>query len=279
MANERYPRNLVVNNIKDRANIRKSAKANNMASISQSTPRHNPAKGTYGVDLADWVSHAIAQGWIANGDTNTNAFNTNLTSSTSRSHTIGLSETTETFDFNIYDGDADENQFQLRLGRNATSGYVRISSTEWGTIDRPFFQVGTGSNLTMRAATGNLTMGYTVSSEDYNGGHILITNDPLSTTAVKIQGHYNAGTTVNAMIALGDYDDNGNTTFLTINDQTGDFTFSSTTGGVIMPRMTGAQVVALTPSNGMIVYATSTSGAITQIGFWGYVNGTWTALH
>lgn len=49
---------------------------------------------------------------------------------------------------------------------------------------------------------------------------------------------------------------------------------SSTTGGVIMPRMTTAQRNAIaSPTNGEMVYDTDLNK------FYGYANGAWTALH
>lgn len=47
---------------------------------------------------------------------------------------------------------------------------------------------------------------------------------------------------------------------------------SSTTGALLVPRMTGAQETALTPTNGMIIYNTSLNK------FRGYENGSWTNL-
>lgn len=47
----------------------------------------------------------------------------------------------------------------------------------------------------------------------------------------------------------------------------------SSTNGILPPRMTSAQILALTvgvDQNGMLVYATSTSGAINIIGYWYY---------
>ena len=51
----------------------------------------------------------------------------------------------------------------------------------------------------------------------------------------------------------------------------------STSKGLLIPRMTGATLVALT-TDGLIGYATSTSGAISSVGFWGYENGGWVKL-
>lgn len=52
----------------------------------------------------------------------------------------------------------------------------------------------------------------------------------------------------------------------------------STTQGVLMPRMTGVEVLAITGVDGLVVYATATSGAITSVGFWGYEAGAWVKL-
>jgi hypothetical protein len=54
--------------------------------------------------------------------------------------------------------------------------------------------------------------------------------------------------------------------------------FSSTTKGVILPRMTAAQASAITAVNGLILYVTDTNGTFTSVGFWGYENGAWTKL-
>lgn len=52
----------------------------------------------------------------------------------------------------------------------------------------------------------------------------------------------------------------------------------STTGSLILPRMTHTQAAALSTVNGSIVYVTSTDGTFTSIGFWGYENGSWVKL-
>lgn len=50
--------------------------------------------------------------------------------------------------------------------------------------------------------------------------------------------------------------------------------------GAFMPNvLTAVQATALTPVNGMMVYVTSTDGTFIAEGFWGYVEGAWTALH
>lgn len=53
----------------------------------------------------------------------------------------------------------------------------------------------------------------------------------------------------------------------------------STTQGFLPPRMTGAQVLLIaSPAEGLMVYATSASGAITSKGWWGYNGATWIQL-
>lgn len=53
---------------------------------------------------------------------------------------------------------------------------------------------------------------------------------------------------------------------------------SSTTQGVLMPRMTATQASAITAVNGLIVYVTNTNGTFTSVGFWGYEGGAWVKL-
>ncbi len=52
----------------------------------------------------------------------------------------------------------------------------------------------------------------------------------------------------------------------------------STTSGILIPRLTGEQVLASpvgSDQEGMLVYATSTSGVITSTGFWYYNGSSW----
>jgi hypothetical protein len=51
-------------------------------------------------------------------------------------------------------------------------------------------------------------------------------------------------------------------------------TVTSTTGGVLLPRMTTTQMNAISsPANGEIIYNTTASK------FYGYAGGAWVALH
>jgi hypothetical protein len=76
---------------------------------------------------------------------------------------------------------------------------------------------------------------------------------------------------------------NGNVTFGgTSNNSKAIVDISSTTKGFMPPRMTGEQVINnISPGAseaGLIVYATSTFGAISAVGWWGWDGATWRRL-
>ena len=75
---------------------------------------------------------------------------------------------------------------------------------------------------------------------------------------------------------------NGNVTFGgTTNNAKAIVDISSNTKGFMPPRMTGAQAIAINPGvsdAGLMIYATSTSGAISAIGWWGWDGTTWKQL-
>jgi len=54
--------------------------------------------------------------------------------------------------------------------------------------------------------------------------------------------------------------------------------FRSTTKGVLFPRLTGVQALAITGVDGLMLYVTAISGLFTSVGFWGYENGVWVKL-
>ena len=67
-----------------------------------------------------------------------------------------------------------------------------------------------------------------------------------------------------------------------IGDSTGDanaiLELTSTTKAFRPPRMTATQASAITASDGMMLYVTSTNATFTAVGFWGYENGAWVKL-
>jgi len=75
---------------------------------------------------------------------------------------------------------------------------------------------------------------------------------------------------------------NGNVTFgAASNNAKAIVDISSNTKGFMPPRMTGAQAIAINPGAsdaGLMVYATSTSGAISAVGWWGWDGSTWKQL-
>jgi hypothetical protein len=53
----------------------------------------------------------------------------------------------------------------------------------------------------------------------------------------------------------------------------------STSKGILIPRMTGAQAsVIATPATGLTIYITATNGTFTSTGFWYYNGSAWTKL-
>lgn len=75
---------------------------------------------------------------------------------------------------------------------------------------------------------------------------------------------------------------NGNVTFgATTNNPKAIVDISSNIKGFMPPRMTGAQAIAINPGvsdAGLMIYATSTSGAISAVGWWGWDGTTWKQL-
>lgn len=54
---------------------------------------------------------------------------------------------------------------------------------------------------------------------------------------------------------------------------------TSTTAGLLLPRMTATQAGAIVSTpNGLVVYVTSTDATFTSVGFWGYEAGAWVKL-
>ena len=66
---------------------------------------------------------------------------------------------------------------------------------------------------------------------------------------------------------------------MTTGTGTGGCPFTSTTAGFLPPRMTGAEVLAISnPAEGLMVYATSSASTITSKGWWGYNGSSWVQL-
>ena len=53
---------------------------------------------------------------------------------------------------------------------------------------------------------------------------------------------------------------------------------TSTTQGVLFPRMTATQGSAITGVDGLVIYVTNTNGTFTSVGFWGYEASAWVKL-
>lgn len=71
---------------------------------------------------------------------------------------------------------------------------------------------------------------------------------------------------------------------VTIESRNGDVNLSATkevhlNAPAVFTPVDATTASAYTPEDGMMIYVNSTNGTFTQVGFWGYVNGTWTAMH
>lgn len=72
---------------------------------------------------------------------------------------------------------------------------------------------------------------------------------------------------------------NGTTSDITATEASAALEVRSTSGGLLVPRMTATQASAIgTPANGNILYVTDTNATFTSVGFWGRENGAWVKL-
>lgn len=156
--------------------------------------------------------------------------------------------------FVVASGDADNpNSSNYRYPFNNLTTDITKEGSAWTT--------GTDSIYTLTGAVG------------------LGTSAPIYQLDVANTGRFRSD-----LIVSGDLSVSGTTHVLTVlsdgnvgigtNTPTGPLEISSVSGGVIMPRMTTAQMNAITsPSNGEMIYNTS-SGK-----FAGYAAGAWIPLH
>lgn len=72
---------------------------------------------------------------------------------------------------------------------------------------------------------------------------------------------------------------NGTTSDITATEASAALEVRSTTGGVLLPRMTATQGSAIaSPADGLMIYVTDTNATFTSVGFWGRENGAWVKL-
>lgn len=207
---------------------------------------------------------------------NTNLFNTTFTNNAGTyAHTIGGDGIAGTFSIIGDDGDNDSYRYGVQVANSGTASSIQIKAFE---DDEAGQLTMIGQNTTLRSIGGTLRLGHAVANEDYNGANIAFDN--AGDGSILVHGHYNAAESNNAFIQVGDTTASGNSTSLTVDDETGDIVAASTTGAFRVPVMTGAQATALgVGSPGDQVYVTSTDGVFVSVGFWGQIAGTWTALH
>ncbi|MGL4186059.1 MAG: hypothetical protein ACRCR4_09805, partial [Thiotrichaceae bacterium] len=72
---------------------------------------------------------------------------------------------------------------------------------------------------------------------------------------------------------------NGTTSDISATEASAALEVRSTSGGLLVPRMTATQASAIgTPADGNILYVTDTNATFTSVGFWGRENGAWVKL-
>lgn len=80
--------------------------------------------------------------------------------------------------------------------------------------------------------------------------------------------NFNASSEFNPSLTIGDVAANSSA----------QLNLGSSFGGLLMARLTAVALNAITPVNGLIVYAIETTATFTSLGFWYYEEGSWIKL-
>jgi hypothetical protein len=192
-------------------------------------------------------------------------------------------------------------QFQSSLNNGAWTDVFSV--TNGGTFAAPLLTIaGTGSfgaDLTITANTNtfrlNATNEITNTSAATNSSskNVFQATGVINTTSGTQTNrgfYYNpTNTNLTGTTSIGFQNTTGNNLFGTTSgsvgigvntsiDASAILDITSTTKGVLLPRMTATQGSAITGVNGLMIYVTDTNGTFTTVGFWGYENGAWIKL-
>jgi len=171
---------------------------------------------------------------------------------------------------------------------NTYKGLLQVNDyTDGVDATAKYIQDGEGTDSALAISTGNVGIGttspsnkldITANSEAFG---ISITNPGLNPARVTLTNGEGSGSidANNGLLRLGNsssedlvIDSAGNVGIGTTSPSA-PLEVSSTTGGVIMPRMTTIQRTAVSAVDGEMVYDTDLNK------FYGYANGAWIALH
>lgn len=193
-------------------------------------------------------------------------FSGGLSSNTVAIGTRAMSATS-TGDFNIAIGNNamsgnTSGSLNVVIGGNANEGnttgsnnvFIGVLSANNNKTGSNNVCIGNTSSQALRNFTGCVFLGNQAGNAETGNNKLYIDNSATATPL--IGGDFSANT-------------------VTI---TGGLTVSTTTNAFTPPVMTAIQGSALTPTDGMLIYVTSTNGTFTSIGFWGRVSGAWTQL-
>tara|TARA_R110000851_G_scaffold308544_1_gene467472 strand:- start:46 stop:1989 length:1944 start_codon:yes stop_codon:yes gene_type:complete len=147
----------------------------------------------------------------------------------------------------------------------STGNFLEAYSANSTSASSPRFQMGLTSNIPFIKGKDTL---------DLLAGLLKI---QLGASARRILLQYNG-------ITFARFDENGDSSVDGVHgfgfgtsspSSSAKVEIKSTTGGLLIPRMTGVQATAITGVNGLSLYVTSTSGVFTSNGFWDYEEGAW----
>jgi len=161
---------------------------------------------------------------------------------------------------------------------SGTAPSVSLSDAVTGATHQAKFGLATAVN---QFATGSVAGDFVMSAQT---GGIIFAYNSSALAKITTNGRFLLGTTTESTYLLdvqGTGRFTGKLSIGTPSSASAILEVTSSTQGFLPPRMTGAQVEAISsPAEGLLAYATNAgSGAVTSSGWWGYTGTTWVKLN